>query len=871
MSDVALFEAGDIAREIFNYSNQLDDRLVEWGRRTLGTVDDENDVIIEHLLNAITPIIIDGDLRTFLPGHRALSEQRGPVACPIMVIGKQPGRHENNQQRLFVGPSGVFLTKTIIDLGIPIDEVYYTNVCRFWPINGYKDAYAKMCLPILAAEINAVRPDFIWILGAHALKLILGSKSTLSTYRSSTIERGSFTIVVTGHPAEIEYVPEKVVDFQAEAEYVAGEYLEGSCERHEFEYTVIDTPELLEQAKQELLPHNQYFMDLEWSGRSSKSGDPRSVQISANAEKSYVICSFSINENGEKVEKLSRSQIHDFLSEVVGRDEVSIIGHNFKADLHTLADGYGIDLSPQYRRGADTMLMDHVLFPTRSHGLKPCTIRYTSLGNYAHELNKWMSDHRKSEAASELLGFGDIPDLVFLPYAATDPIATCLVYEHLKPLLDENSLLSEVYNRIEFPASYGLYQMERNGVMFSIQRALHYVQMFQSKRDEILDELQSFVRQKLDEATALMHPSAAESFRGIFKGGEFNPNSVPQVRAVLFDSKMLNLTPIQTSGKNSQPWEQVYGTDDDEVDSEYDSAGTGETTLRLLREQHPIVGKLLDFRILSKVLTTILKQTEDGKYQKGSLFCHLDPDERIRSTLLQLAETGRYTSSRPNMQNNPKRRESDYERIMGEKVVLRSVFTARPGYKLVEMDYKQAELNVLAWLSGDRKFETDVNDHDLHSKRAIEMFGLTCSEAEVKHNHKSLRICSKTVNFGIPYGRGARAIVTEIKKEGGPPCSVQDARGWIQNFYDTYPGVAQFIFQCRDYVTDPGYIITPWGRYRQFEHYGNEELIIKMQREAANYPIQGCVADALSVAINNFIDFKETMEDQTLFQFLQMN
>ena len=814
------------------------------------------DQIIDFLNSNSVYIPIDGVSYRFIPGHKlnAPPGVYGPVKSRLMIVGKYPAYYENLSGRLFSGPTGTVLFRTLLNYGFNLDEIYLTNICRFYP-EKLTERHIKICQPLLLREIEQVDPEFIWIMGAEAVKVFFGHASKLKDYRFTAHKRCGKAILSTSHAAEVIHSPDKVVDFEASARFVKG-YMDGNRFK-EVKYVVVDSLEDVRKAVDLLKQFKLFYIDSEWAGRNHKTNKIRLLQISVDHSYSIVFKFFANEGNGyeQKIDPKSAGKI---LSEALKGDNVAVVGHNLKADMHTIHKHLGIDLVDEYLRGGDTMLLDHVLFPTRGHSLDDCVLRYTPLGNYSANLHKWRKERGKVGGLEDELGYGDIPDDILVPYAATDTIATAYVYEYLSEAIKLKPTLEKLYREIELPASIALYNCEERGILFDRDRALSFVEKFRTKADELYNDLDRFVKEKLQSADTQERDRLVSILLG--KEGEFNPRSVKRVRCLLFDSAMLGLTPIQTSGKKAIPWDEL---DEDNIDMRLEKASTGDVTLRLLASKHPIVRTLVDYRVTYKVMSGMLKQTDE--YKKGSLFCHVDPDGAIRSTILQLAETGRYTSSRPNMQNNPKKREADYERIFGEKVILRSVFRARDGYKLVEADYKQAELRVLAWLSGDEAFWRDLSERDLHSVRAKDMFNLSYSLEEIKHDHKDLRIAAKTVNFGIPYGRGAKAIAIEVMKNGGPDCNAATARQWIDGFFDTYQVVAQFIEGCKRCVHQ-GFITTPFGRWREFYLVGADEAQIrKFEREAVNFPIQGTVADVLAKAQNNFIQIKKYLGDDTIY------
>ena len=295
----------------------------------------------------------------------------------------------------------------------------------------------------------------------------------------------------------------------------------------------------------------------------------------------------------------------------------------------------------------------------------------------------------------------------------------------------------------------------------------------------------------------------------------------------------------------------------------------------ILGQQHPLAAKVRDIRFLGQMLKTVLRppeEKEDGtrEYTSG-LLSHVSSDDRIHTHLLQTMETGRFSSSRPNLQNISKRREDDYKRILGDRYLypIRTVFTAKPGHVFIEADYTGAELAGIMWMSQDvagidhvrrnMLADDDPDYYDIHSQAAVRAFKLNC--APTKQGLKDagrpgMRVAAKNVNFGIPYGRGAAAIARQCREEG-VDLTEDEAERLIANYFETYPKTFDFLSDCRARVSDPGWICNAFGRYRRFYQTEDRSINSEQERQAQNFPIQSLVADAMSLAIANLYDFRE--------------
>jgi DNA polymerase-1 len=198
--------------------------------------------------------------------------------------------------------------------------------------------------------------------------------------------------------------------------------------------------------------------------------------------------------------------------------------------------------------------------------------------------------------------------------------------------------------------------------------------------------------------------------------------------------------------------------------------------------------------------------------------------------------------------------------LIPEYQTIRSCFTAAPGCLLVEGDYIQAELDVLAHIAPDKSLIAVMQDpeRDMHSEMAIDAFSLACKPYEVKKLHPNIRVLAKSTNYGIAYGRGAAAIVRSALAEG-VEATREDGNRLIDTFYARHPGTKAYFDRCHAAVVDPGYVENAFGRRRYFLRTEDEQVRAAQERAAGNMPIQGTVADALSIALYNILRYRDAM------------
>ena len=293
--------------------------------------------------------------------------------------------------------------------------------------------------------------------------------------------------------------------------------------------------------------------------------------------------------------------------------------------------------------------------------------------------------------------------------------------------------------------------------------------------------------------------------RGIWElaGHEFNINSPKQLGEVLFDELML-----RAGKKTKTGW------------------STNADILEKLIGKHPIIGDILEYRMLTKLKST---------YADGLLKV-ISTDGRIHTNFrMTVTATGRLSSTEPNLQNIPVRRE------LGAQI--RRMFVAAPGCVLVDADYSQIELRLLAHISGDETMQNAFKSgEDIHAVTASQVFGLPLAEVT-----PAQRSSAKAVNFGIVYGISAFSLAQDIK------VSPAEARAYIDAYMQKYHGVREYMDRVIAEAKERGYVETLFGRRRPVPELKASNFNTRSfgERVARNMPIQGTAADIIKLAMVN--------------------
>ncbi len=346
----------------------------------------------------------------------------------------------------------------------------------------------------------------------------------------------------------------------------------------------------------------------------------------------------------------------------------------------------------------------------------------------------------------------------------------------LKELENINSL--ELFNNIEMPIVEILAEMQYEGMYVDKHELVKYGENLKKHIEELRIDIYKMA------------------------GEEFNINSPKQLGVVLFEK--LELKPCKKT-KNG------YSTDVDALDK--------------IKEAHPIVDKILEYRQLMKLNST---------YVEG-LIPFINPKtERIHTFFHQtVTATGRLSSTEPNLQNIPTRSE------IGKK--LRKVFKPEEGKIFVDADYSQVELRVMAHMSNDETMIKAFNsDADIHTICASQVFKVPIEEVS-----KQLRSKAKAVNFGIVYGISEFGLAEQIDIKRN------EAKEYIEQYLDTYHGIREYMDNIVEEAKKNGCVSTLFGRRRYIPELNSKNYMIRKfgDRAAMNTPIQGTAADIMKIAM----------------------
>ena len=537
-------------------------------------------------------------------------------------------------------------------------------------------------------------------------------------------------------------------------------------------YECVQTMERLEHWIERAMAARVVAVDTETSSLDAMRAELSGISLALGANDA---CYIPLGHGGsdmfaETPEQVDRKAACDALRPLLQSDAVLKIGHNIKYDINILARCADIHLSPV----DDTMIVSFDLDAGRQlegigggHGMDELSQRH--LGHTPLTFKELCGTGKKQ------IPFGEVPLDKATEYAAEDADVTWRLHKHLHPRLALEGG-TKVYERVDRPLIPVVAQMERHGI--KVDRAAL------ARLSEQFAETTSRIEKEIHELA----------------GTEFTIGSPKQLGEVLFD------TLGYKGGKKGKSGQ--YSTDQSVLE-------------RLAGEGAPIANKVLEWRQLTKLRTTYT----------DALQAAINPETGRVHTSYSLvgAQTGRLSSTDPNLQNIPIRTEIGRE--------IRKAFVPEDGNVLLAADYSQIELRLAAHMADVPQLkEAFANGEDIHARTAQEMFGTV---------DRDTRARAKTVNFAILYGISRWGLAGRLGMEA------DEAQDIIDTYFQRFPGIQQYIVRTLEQVRERGYSETLFGRKTWFPRITSKNQAERQgsERAAINAPIQGTSADIIKRAM----------------------
>ena len=453
---------------------------------------------------------------------------------------------------------------------------------------------------------------------------------------------------------------------------------------------------------------------------------------------------------------------------------------------------YGYDLAQDYillkqagitmkNIAYDAKVAAYILNPTSKYTMEVIARDYLEIDN---------GEYLQSQGVKEDAGQTSLFDMAIQDTEKDNSkkIENCLYAEEIYKLAEvtmkklEEIEAVELFKNIDMPTVEVLAEMQWNGMYVDLQELEDYGQELKDRLEILTQEIYELC------------------------GEEFNINSTKQLGEILFEKLRLPVVKKTKSG---------YSTDVD--------------VLEKLREEHPVIERLLEYRQLTKLNSTYVEGMKP----------YINPKtKRIHSFFHQtITATGRISSTEPNLQNIPTRFE------LGKQ--LRKVFKPEEGKLYIDADYSQIELRVLAHISNDEHMvQAFINGEDIHRQAASKVFNTPIDEVT-----KEQRSNAKAVNFGIVYGISDFGLGEQLH------ISRKKAKQYIDQYLEEYAGIKQFMTDVVEKAKEEGYVETQFKRRRYIPELSSSNYMVRQfgQRAAMNTPIQGTAADIMKIAMINVL------------------
>lgn len=709
----------------------------------------------------------------------------GNLQATILIIGDAPGIEEDGSGKPFMGQAGQLLRQTLQQTGISTDDimVMHSVFCR--PPKNRQVAKLEIdaCRPYINFVMeNMPNLQLVIMLGNNALQGTLKLKQIMNK-RGTIIRKDGKAFLPILSPAAVLRNPNQQAMFTKDFAF-AKEFLSGTIRTGN--YICADTLPAVQAAMDYFRSHEYLALDLETSSLDFMTGHIIGISFTAEEYKGYYIPLFA--DNKEVWEPSDKQWIINELSLALLDDNKKFILHHGQFDCNFIKHDWDVDITDPVKRADgttgfrfyfDTMLAHHLVWQQPPHDLKYLSRQFPDLSYYETELE----DYKVRTKMKANQSYGLIPKEIIYKYGAADADATYRLFKVYVQKLQDLGLWNLMFT-MTMPLANVIAKTEYHGIKIN--------------------------RVKLDENRVKLENEIRELEYKIYEyaGESFNIRSKPQLKRILFDKLQLPM-----------PAERTKETGDVAINKE---------TLPTIK--HPIAPAIVEYNNRGKFLSTYVKGIGDK----------LDLDDVLRAHFnIHGTETGRLSSSGPNLQNIPAK--NDY----------RGMFIPRPGHAFVSADFSQIELRVMALFSNDPGLIAAFKSgRDIHTEVARKVFKVPLGEKVTKEQRK----IAKTINFGIIYGIQARALAEQIQT------SEAEAQQFINEYFKQFPGVYAFQEYVKKFVHKHKFVKNVFGRIHNIPDidHPNEYIRGEAERTALNSPLQGTAAEITNLsAIQIFFKLRE--------------
>ena len=654
-------------------------------------------------------------------------------------------------------------------------------------------------------DIDTDLYDYVILVGSEAAKEY--AKITSITNYQGHLMHDKFMAI--SNPAMLHFKPEGKPAFQQAIDKIH-RYIEGSLinANDKGDFQGIECPEEARLFLLEVLENAQTYvaLDTETTCLYVRDGYVLGISISYKEYHGrYISCDAFTEENLELLQRI----VNKFI----------IIFHNMKFDYRMIEYHFGIKFDRTPGRLHDTMVMHYALDENDSHGLKQLALKYTDYGDYDAELDAFKKEYCAAKGIlQDDFTYDLIPFPIISKYAAKDTGVTLAIFIKILAAIQKNPKIYKVYNDILIPGTLFLMDMEEVGIPIDRERMTLSEAYLDKFIEEAKKEIYAFPEVQLFEKD---------------QGAIFNPNSVQQLRKVLFDYVGLHHTGKKTATG---------------------AISTDVEVLTELSELHPLPAAILKVRQLGKMKNTYISK----------ILPELDKDERIRTNFnLIFTTSGRLSSSgKFNAQQIPR-----------DDPIIKACIKAPKGYKIVSQDLATAEMYYAAVLSGDKNLQQvfTIKGADFHSTIAKMVFDLVCEIEDVKKLFPAMRQSAKAISFGILYGSGPQKVSDTVSKATGEYYGIDRAKEDIKTYFAKFSRLKTWLKAREEFIRANGFTYSFFGRKRRLVNVFSDDKGIAAHevRSGINSEVQSIASDVnLLAAIDTANELKAKGLDARIFMLV---
>lgn len=735
----------------------------------------------------------------------------GDSESPLIVfISGMPSIDHANNKITPYGRSGRVIRQTLSTTGLDTTRIFYTYacLCRSDKKNSPKIKSVRACNIRLHRELRKANPKIVVPLGRGGL-LAMDSKGSIKRDRGVFQEKNGYKIIPTIDPENLYTNPDAAIDLIKDLTFIAN-VIQGKTEpvssivsdiyefiedQYEFNYFI--------ERMREVRP-KEAAIDLETTGFDPEKDRILSMSITIEENQAFVIDWIGLIANNKK----NKTQLDKFLQ------FVECIYHNgMFDDLFLQANG----MMPNFVH--DTMLSSYNLDERQGgHSLKRIVQDKYHPPRYEDKLSQIVCSRRLLSPNTSAPPFttADWSDPVsreaIADYNGADSDYTFRIHKDFQKSMEEDNV-DHIPKKILIPGAKHFIRFKQDGLLVDIP----YLESLGKKWAKEIRNLETKIRS--------------------LSGAQYlNLDSVPQVQDYIF--KKLKLKPMsenldqlldqdeileEISAIENPEAQEYWHTASSAVFSNMKPHSTSMYMLYWLAEQHPFPKYLLKYRLVQKKFGTYY----EGYKKLIDSTNHLRPSYKLHGT-----RTGRLSSEDPNIHGMP--RINDIKRMI----------IAESGYTMIDADYSQAEIRMMAHFAEDETLIQKLHELDIH--RAISLVLFNTSEEDMskltKEEQKIRRRAAKTIAFGLIYGRGVKSLATQMNVD------IKEADEFISRFFLMMPRVRSWIAKQHSLVIRNGEVVSLYGRKRRFPFIPNKKIASKVKRQAVNSPIQSSVSDMTLLA-----------------------